>query len=271
LPDPRDLTPSSPAVRAMLEGVVRLKASRARRLARVDWREYLGPVGDQRVLGSSASYACLGLAQYFERRAHGRRLDGSARFLYKTARQLLNWPGDTGVTLRATLRALTRFGLPPESFCPDDPEDFDAPLDPFLFGFTEVSRSLRYARLDPSGEPTALVLPRVKAWLASGFACALGVVLFDSITCEEDVPFPTALDAARGGQAVVAAGYDDTKRIRSTRGALLVRNSWGAAWGAKGDGWLPYAYVERGLAADFWTLLRPDWLASGEFLDPGPD
>ena len=25
-------------------------------------------------------------------------------------------------------------------------------------------------------------------------------------------------------------------------------------------------YVKEGLAADFWTILRPDWLEAGEFL-----
>jgi C1A family cysteine protease len=68
----------------------------------------------------------------------------------------------------------------------------------------------------------------------------------------------------------VAVGFDDAKRIRSWKGALLVRNSWGPGWGDAGYGWLPYAYVDRGLAADFWTLLRLEWLAAGDFNDPGP-
>lgn len=66
----------------------------------------------------------------------------------------------------------------------------------------------------------------------------------------------------------MAVGYDNARRVRSTKGALRVRMSWGEDWGEGGYGWLPYAYVERGLAVDFWTLLRPDWLASGEFLRP---
>ena len=34
------------------------------------------------------------------------------------------------------------------------------------------------------------------------------------------------------------------------------------------NAWEPYAYVEERLAQDFWTLLRPDWLDSGEFEQP---
>jgi C1A family cysteine protease len=63
-------------------------------------------------------------------------------------------------------------------------------------------------------------------------------------------------------------GYDDKLRIRSDKGALLVRNSWGADWGDGGYGWLPYEYVRQQLAVDFWTLLKPSWLKSGEFESP---
>jgi C1A family cysteine protease len=63
---------------------------------------------------------------------------------------------------------------------------------------------------------------------------------------------------------VIAAGYDD-RWLRGSRGALLVRSSWGSEFGENGYGWLPYAYVEEHLAADFWTLFHPDWITSGEF------
>jgi C1A family cysteine protease len=63
-------------------------------------------------------------------------------------------------------------------------------------------------------------------------------------------------------------GYDDKVRVGSEKGALHVRSPWGASWGDAGQGWLPYRYVLERLVGDFWVILRPDWIAEGEFLCP---
>lgn len=48
-------------------------------------------------------------------------------------------------------------------------------------------------------------------------------------------------------------------------GPLLIRNSWGTGWGDAGYGWLPYEYVLKGLAEDFWSILKKEWVDTGEF------
>lgn len=64
---------------------------------------------------------------------------------------------------------------------------------------------------------------------------------------------PTAGSRPYGGHAVLLVGYQDGEGEGG--GRFLVRNSWGADWGERGYGRLPYAYVDaHGLAA--WNLAR---------------
>jgi C1A family cysteine protease len=270
LKDGRDYRPDNSAVEELLQNLGPPSGPRRRIRDNVDLREFLSPSRDQGSLHSSCAFAVLGLVGYFEARGTGRVVDASRLFLYQMALKLLGLTGNASVDLRTTFKALVRFGTPTERYWPYSKEQFQVePTDPFLFSFGHEYKTIRYMRLD--GADGGATLRRVKTYLAAGFALTFGFCVPSSTTTEPDVCYRPQFDAIRGGQAVLAVGYDDSRRIASERGALLFQGSWGPTWGDQGCGWLPYAFVQNEFAADFWTALRTDWTSSGAFLRPAVD
>ncbi|MBX6321222.1 MAG: cysteine protease [Rhodospirillaceae bacterium] len=269
LPDFRDYGPDAPEVKRILDKSKPMKAAVKAAPAKVDLRQWCSPIEDQLSIGSCTAHAGVGLLEYFERRAFGRHLDGSRLFLYKTTRDLLGWVGDQGAYLRSTMKAMALFGVPPESYWVYDISKFDVEPSAFLYALGANYKAIKYFRLDPVGTAPAQVLDNIKTHLAAGLPCMFGFTVYSSMpglgAGTGDIPFPKKGDKVEGGHAVDAVGYDDNHRIGSDRGALLIRNSWSTAWGEDGYGWLPYSYVLKGLAADFWTLVQADYIDTDLF------
>jgi C1A family cysteine protease len=273
-PDIRDYTPEH-ALIAPLLARARLRAPRKRLPKTVDLRAWCPPVEDQGRIGSCTANAGVALLEYFELRSSGKHVDASRLFLYKATRNLAKLRGDTGAYLRSTMGALVLFGVPPEQFWPYAEDAFDEEPPAFCYAYAANYRTISYFALDPPGTQPAALIERVKTHLAAGMPSMFGFTVYSSIEqagADGAIPFPGAKEKVQGGHAIVAVGYDDAKKIRNrergaegTVGALLIRNSWGEGWGEGGYGWLPYAYVEAGLAEDWWTLIKAEWVDSKEF------
>ena len=273
-PDFRDYTQEQEAISKILIPTKVMKAEVKVPLS-VDLRAWCSPIENQGALGSCTAHAGVGIVEYYERRAFGRYIDASRLFLYKVTRNLLQWTGDTGAFLRTTMGALVLFGVPPEGYWPYKIADFDKEPPAFCYAFAQNYQAIMYYRHDPSGTPRDVLLNRIKTYLSAGHPSMFGFTVYSSISQVDKtgkIPYPCPGEKIEGGHAIVAVGFDDKIKIKNagkcgveTTGALLIRNSWGTGWGDAGYGWLPYEYILKGLAVDFWSVLKKEWVDTGEF------
>lgn len=274
-PDFRDYTVEQKTVKTMLTPTGVVKTSAPALPVNVDLRAWCSPVEDQGSIGSCTAHAGVGMVEYFERRSFGKHIDASRLFLYKVTRNMLHWTGDTGAFLRTTMGALVLFGVPPEEYWPYKIADYEKEPTPFCYAYAQSYQAINYYRLDAPGVTKTALLSRIKTNLAAGLPSMFGFTVYSSYTQSNSsgkIPYPTAGEKIVGGHAVMAVGYDDNLKIKNTntgatetKGALLIRNSWGTSWGDSGYGWLPYDYIKFGLAVDWWSLIKQEWVDTKAF------
>lgn len=290
LPDFRDQTPDTKSVtdkqlamgvkkpvqqilqKVEASGTAKKKAA-MKAESRVDLRKWCSPIEDQGQLGSCTAHASIGLYEYFERRAFGKHIDGSRLFQYKATRNLLKKTGDDGAYLRTAMASLALFGVVPEKYWPYDESKFNDEPSAFLYSYAQNYQAISYYRLDCPGVTKRELLEAIKDHLRKGFALVFGFSCYTSLYQDHGgkIPFPDKKEDAEGGHAVMAVGFDDAMKIKNlsndttTTGAILIRNSWGTDWGEAGYGWLPYDFILKGIAEDWWTMTKAEWIDTNQF------
>ncbi|MBD0266082.1 MAG: C1 family peptidase [Tolypothrix sp. Co-bin9] len=242
----------------------------------VDLSFWCSPVRDQGSLNSCTAFAAIALLEYFANKNSQDQINLSPLFLYKAARHKMNVTGDVGSSIRETMKVLALFGVPPEDSWSYDSDKVDEEPPPYCYAYAQNYKTLKYFLLDYAGISNESLLFQIKAVLAAGFPCIFGFTLYTSAYQESNeaghIPYPDQQkDKVVGGHTAVVVGYDDYKfmlcadRKHYTKGAFLIRNSWGPEWGVKGYGWIPYDYVLAGLTAAWWSLLKSEWFNEDNF------
>jgi C1A family cysteine protease len=241
----------------------------------VDLTYWCSPIEDQGLLNSCTAHAGVALMEYAEKKIADSYTDASPLFLYRVTRNLMQREGDSGASVRDTIKAMVAFGVCPEEHWPYNENNLDEEPTAFCYSFAENYKTIKYFRLDYGQISPYTLLSQVKVLLASEIPCIFGFTLYNSVydevnTLRGHIPLPNKRSKVIGGHTVVAVGYHDSKIIENensepSKGALLIRNSWGTSWGQGGYGWLPYDYIMKGLTADWWSILKAEWLATKRF------
>jgi hypothetical protein len=215
----------------------------------IDYTGQMSPVRDQGDEGTCVGFATtVGMKEYQEKIDYRQLVQLSPRFLYSECKKIDGDPISEGTTIRAAMKVLKGKGVCRESFWPYAPHQTTkqkkgAPLDARKF------RVIAYARI--------ISLYELKTILATKGPPVIGIEVYQGMmeTKTGIIPLPKKFETPLGGHAICPVGYDDSKKL------VKFKNSWSAAWGRKGYGFLPYAYIERYMM-DAWS--------SVDFNDPNP-
>jgi C1A family cysteine protease len=202
-------------------------------------------VRDQGDLGSCTGHGVTGALMYRLRvRKHPVQTRLSALYAYYQGRVIEACvKEDSGCEIRDVVKAAAKIGVATESSWPYDVRKF-ARTPPHTADKTAASHQVvRYYRcldIDDILHAIAAGLPVV-----GGFSCFSNL---DDGPEPGVIPMPGPKDTLDGGHCVWFCGGNARTRV------LVFQNSWSREWGANGFGSLPFEYVEKGLADDFWAV-----------------
>jgi C1A family cysteine protease len=218
---------------------------------KMDLREFCPPVENQGELGSCTAHALTGALEVLEKKAGLRVSHFSRLFVYYNERVIEHTiKEDSGAMIRDGIKTLVKQGACFESKWTYDIVKFTKKPTPACYKQALDHQVLSYSRIE--------TVDQMRACLADGFPFVFGFSVYDSFESEKVaktgvVVMPQKKEKLLGGHAVLAVGYDDTKKT------FLVRNSWGADWGMDGYFTMPYEYLaNRNLSDDFWKITRSE-------------
>jgi C1A family cysteine protease len=213
---------------------------------RADLSQFCGKVYQQYRIQSCSANALASAMTLIANQLDEAIAPPSRLFMYYNARALSNAQRkDCGTTIRLAIKALARQGACPERQWPYRKDAVT--LRPLRACYADAQiRPIRYHRI-------AQELDLLHAALAQGSAFVFGIQAYgDTFTQAARTAYlrlPRKTDTPLGGHALIAVGYDATKKT------FIARNSLGSAFAKNGFFSIPDAYFTNPeLTYDFWTI-----------------
>jgi C1A family cysteine protease len=232
-PDERDFK-----LKALLNVHAAVKIPKA-----VDLRHLCPPVFDQLTLGTCTSNCGVGARMMLD----NEKIMLSRLFQYYEERSIegdINTDG--GAQMRDIGKAMSTYGVCIEADYPYDITKFkNKPTAAALKNALVYKVKSYYSVPDVDSIKQVIALKQQPVMV--------GIDVYSSFESDAAsktgiIPLPKKGEQLLGGHAILAIGYDDTKKW------VICRNSWGETWGDAGYFYLPYTYFTKGYASDFWVL-----------------
>ncbi|MCK5614944.1 C1 family peptidase [Candidatus Pacearchaeota archaeon] len=220
----------------------------------IDYTDQMSPVKDQGRLGSCVGFAAVAMKEWQEQQEHqkevkkGKRYkrkeahyDLSEQWLYYKCKEIDEWPGEEGTSIRCAMKILNRVGVPCEKAWPynesyvGEPKSWSKLVSLWALGGA-------YYRIETPEELIQSL--KENGPTVGGIGCFLEIFY---TTGDGIVKYPENPFACYGGHAICFVGWDPSRRL------FKFKNSWGPWWGQKGYGYISYNYV-RDFLWDGWVI-----------------
>lgn len=209
----------------------------------VDYTNQMEAARNQESEGSTTGFALGAAMEYQIRKRFGEVVVLSPRWIYNQTRKVEHTSDmDAGALLEDAIGVARDLGGIPEEAWPYKAGEYASPP-------PAKTESARHYKIRASKRLSGL--REIKAALENSGPLVAGITLyqsaFEQFAKTGRLPPPNLKDNVQGAQAFCVVGFDDQHRM------LKVLNSWGAAWGDHGYGYVPYSYVDENLS-EFWAI-----------------
>lgn len=216
----------------------------------VDLRPQMPAVYDQGQLGSCTANAIAAHLDFDRKLQNEKEITPSRLFIYYNERNAMNTvKSDSGASIRASIKAVVKFGAVPESEWPYDISKFTKRPLKALFTEAVNNEGVTYRRVLRTSND-------MKSVLAGGLPFTIGFTVYDSFESSATsktgvMTMPASSESVLGGHAVLVVGYT----TKNGAPYWICRNSWGSSWGDNGYFYMPEQYLlDSKLSSDFWVL-----------------